>query len=234
MCDDSFSEVDASVVCIQLGYSPSGATVISGARVYGEGTGIIWLDEVHCQGFELHLSYCGHRGWGIQDCSHSEDVGVECTDISADTRDTANTRDTATNVIIIIATVVPVTVIAIIVVVIVGCRRHKSRRSRSNVPVRYSGGSQPTVQIGVRSRSEESSARYRRLSQTEAEEVTGDAQPPDVTETREPQFPIPYGASYISSQSVNYVLGSNGEAMRPPLQPTSSDLLPPFTPFNPQ
>ena len=224
MCDDSFSEVDASVVCIQLGYSSSGATAISGARIYGEGTGIIWLDEVHCQGSELRLSYCGHRGWGIQDCSHSEDVGVECTDISADT------RDTATNVIIIIATVVPVTVIAIIVFVIVGCRRHKSRRSRSNVPVRYSGGSQPTVQIGVRSRSEESSARYRRLSQSEAEEVTEDAQPPDVSETREPQFPI----SYISSQSVNYVLGSNGEAMRPPLQPTSSDLLPPFTPFNPQ
>ena len=45
---------------------------------YGAGMGLIWLDNLHCYGTETSLVYCGHNGWGIHDCSHSEDVSIRC------------------------------------------------------------------------------------------------------------------------------------------------------------
>ncbi|XP_070560707.1 scavenger receptor cysteine-rich domain-containing protein DMBT1-like isoform X2 [Ptychodera flava] len=75
VCDDSFEDIDAIVVCQQLGYS--GGTQYQGAT-FGEGTGHIWLDDVACSGAESHLSDCGNAGWGTHNCQHSEDVGVAC------------------------------------------------------------------------------------------------------------------------------------------------------------
>ena len=45
---------------------------------YGEGAGLILLDEVQCLGTELSLLDCGRSEWGRHDCSHNEDVGVRC------------------------------------------------------------------------------------------------------------------------------------------------------------
>ena len=46
--------------------------------VYGEGTGIIWLDEVLCQGDERNIGLCSHNEWGANDCNHGEDTSVIC------------------------------------------------------------------------------------------------------------------------------------------------------------
>ena len=75
VCDDSWSSIDARVVCRQLGYTSGTA---HGRAVYGRGTGPIWLDNVNCRGYESSLLNCAHGGIGRHDCSHGEDASVAC------------------------------------------------------------------------------------------------------------------------------------------------------------
>lgn len=75
VCDDDFGEDDALVVCKSFGYSFGKA--LSGAY-YGEGEGEILLDNIACTGKETEIRECSHPGWGVNDCSHSEDVGIQC------------------------------------------------------------------------------------------------------------------------------------------------------------
>ncbi|KAJ8040995.1 Neurotrypsin [Holothuria leucospilota] len=80
VCDDIWDLDDAMVVCKELGYP--GAEAYFTLAHFGEGTGVIWLDDVDCSGDENSLNDCKKNSIGYHDCSHSEDAGVTCTEKS--------------------------------------------------------------------------------------------------------------------------------------------------------
>jgi len=47
-------------------------------NVFGYGSGQIWLDDVLCSGSESSVSECRHSGWGVHNCSHTQDVAISC------------------------------------------------------------------------------------------------------------------------------------------------------------
>ena len=55
------------VLCVDLGVS-----------YFGQGTGLVLLDDVACIGDEKTVFECLHNGIGIQNCEHNEDAGVRC------------------------------------------------------------------------------------------------------------------------------------------------------------
>lgn len=73
ICDDDWDNLDASVVCRMMGYNRA----ISAYTASG-GSGQIWLDNVECRGNEHSIYECNKREWGLHNCSHNEDAGVEC------------------------------------------------------------------------------------------------------------------------------------------------------------
>ena len=46
---------------------------------HSPGSGIIWLDDLRCTSFDVMLSTCQHRGFGVENCVHTEDVVISCT-----------------------------------------------------------------------------------------------------------------------------------------------------------
>ena len=76
VCDDFWDLDDATVVCRQLGYAD--AVRFSTGAEFGQGTGEIWLDNVHCSGTESRLSGCSANAWGSHNCYHGNDAGVVC------------------------------------------------------------------------------------------------------------------------------------------------------------
>ena len=76
VCDNFFENIDAEVVCRQLGFSTSGARSFRNA-FFGEGTGPIFLDVVSCTGNEETLLSCPHFQ-ADKFCRHNKDAGVRC------------------------------------------------------------------------------------------------------------------------------------------------------------
>lgn len=46
--------------------------------LFGQGTGLIWLDNVNCIGTEARLASCSANPLGSHNCVHAEDAGVRC------------------------------------------------------------------------------------------------------------------------------------------------------------
>lgn len=58
----------------------TGAKAVSRAYYGTDSSIIIFLDDVNCTGEESHIAQCTHIGdWGVHNCGHNEDAGVNCT-----------------------------------------------------------------------------------------------------------------------------------------------------------
>ena len=77
VCDDHWDELDARVVCRQLGYSGE-AVALKRAFFGSSPSRPIYLDNVRCNGSEPSLFNCTANEVGINNCDHSEDAGVRC------------------------------------------------------------------------------------------------------------------------------------------------------------
>lgn len=77
VCDDSFNDNTAKVVCRMLGLPIENAKSYQRAH-FGAGTGGIALDDIHCSGSEPSIFDCAHNSWYDNNCDHSEDVGLSC------------------------------------------------------------------------------------------------------------------------------------------------------------
>ncbi|XP_062868153.1 scavenger receptor cysteine-rich type 1 protein M130-like [Trichomycterus rosablanca] len=97
VCDDQWDIRDAQVVCRQLGCG--GALSADRNATFGAGEGTIWLNRVKCRGDEIHLWNCHHSLKYQTDCTHKQDAGVTCAEISASSTTTPTTTTIITEAV---------------------------------------------------------------------------------------------------------------------------------------
>ena len=76
VCGGGWDINDAHVVCRMLNLSA--ATAAPSRAAFGEGRGLIWLNNVRCTGNENSLLDCTHNVLGYNYCGHYYDAAVVC------------------------------------------------------------------------------------------------------------------------------------------------------------
>ena len=75
VCSDGWSQEDANVFCRQIGYP--GAEFTYELAEFGEGSGIIQIRNVECDGTETDIRDCPFNT-DTSNCTHAQDAGVRC------------------------------------------------------------------------------------------------------------------------------------------------------------
>ncbi len=78
VCDDGWEHNEAVVVCRQLGFTSNGDPVAVHNARFGQGSDLILLDDVACEGTESALLDCRARNVGFHNCFSSEAAGIFC------------------------------------------------------------------------------------------------------------------------------------------------------------
>ncbi|XP_033729573.1 deleted in malignant brain tumors 1 protein-like [Pecten maximus] len=78
VCNDAWDDLEARVVCRQLGHE-EGTAVDNPGSYYTRGVLDIGMDDLNCSGAEDALTDCPYGGWKKHNCGHHEDAGVICT-----------------------------------------------------------------------------------------------------------------------------------------------------------
>ena len=77
ICDRTWDNKDASVVCKQLGYQ--GGFAFRATKIYNETTGLIWIRDTYCEGHEDNIFNCRYSLHPSNpSCTHNEDAAVVC------------------------------------------------------------------------------------------------------------------------------------------------------------
>jgi deleted-in-malignant-brain-tumors protein 1 len=78
ICDSSFDSKDAKVICSQLGYG-NGEAISVQPGYFGAGLGMVWLDQLQCEGNESHIVNCSRGNTNsYSNCRHVDDASVIC------------------------------------------------------------------------------------------------------------------------------------------------------------
>ena len=77
VCDYGWDLIDAQVVCKELGFG--NAVNATSNAFYGQGRGLIWLNDLRCVGTEWSIRNCSHsEGSRSHYCRYDDDAGVKC------------------------------------------------------------------------------------------------------------------------------------------------------------
>eukprot|EP00931_Biecheleriopsis_adriatica_P097950 TRINITY_DN7183_c0_g1_i1.p1 TRINITY_DN7183_c0_g1~~TRINITY_DN7183_c0_g1_i1.p1 ORF type:complete len:7010 (+),score=1122.12 TRINITY_DN7183_c0_g1_i1:2657-21031(+) len=97
VCSDGFGNVEAQIVCDELGLAAWGRYDSSAEAGFGgSASQEIWIDDLQCTGSEQHLSHCPKSDWGVHNCLHTEDAKIWCETVTMTTTSATVTSTTAT------------------------------------------------------------------------------------------------------------------------------------------
>ena len=89
ICDNGWDDIDATVVCKQLGFVSGIKRILQQPSKANPMP--VWLNKVECLGSEKKLSHCIHSGVGnVGSCSHAQDAAVKCSGITGNDRKIVN------------------------------------------------------------------------------------------------------------------------------------------------